>query len=157
MTMKEKKSVFDYAAQALMIFGLMVFFHSVCSYLSGPEGKDVSSLFSLGKQGLSMDSLAQLFGLSVLITVMRALFFSGRFFKKTSATVRTLGMVISGIAIIVVFVIVFDWFPAGDILPWVLFALSFGICFAVSFALTLFKQKRENEALADALARLKDE
>lgn len=155
--MEEKKTIFDYAAQALMIFGLMIVFLSVCSYFAGAEGKAVSSLFSLGAQGMSMGSLAQLFALSVITTFIRGIFCSGGVFKKMSATARTIAMVISCIAVIVVFVILFDWFPSGEILPWLYFALSFGVCFTVSFMLTLSKQKRENQAMAEALERLKRE
>lgn len=155
--MENKKTFFDYAGQALMIFGLMVAFLSVSSYFAGEEGKDTSTLFRLGAEGMSMASLAQLFGLAAVTTALRGIILSDRIFKNLSATVKTFGMVISCIAATVVFILVFDWFPAGQILPWLLFAVSFGVCFAVSFVLTISKQKRENKEMAQALARLKNE
>ncbi len=155
--MEKKKTIFDYAAQALMIFGLMVVFLSVCSCLAGDEGRQESTLFSLGAEGMSMASLAQLLGLAVLTTVIRAIFLSGGWFRKLSMLARTIGMVVCCVAVVVVFIFVFGWFPANDALPWLGFILSFGICFAVSLWITLSRQKRENEAMAEALERLKNE
>ncbi len=157
MTMEKKKTVFDYAAQILMIFGLMVLFLSVCSYFAGDDGKNHSTLFSLGAEGMSMASLVQMLGLSVLTTFIRALFLSDRILKKLSATARTIGMIISCIAVIIVFVILFDWFPSDNVLAWILFALSFGVCFTLSLCITISRQKKENEAMAKALERLKNE
>lgn len=157
MSMEKKKNIFDYAAQALMIFGLMVVFLSICSCLAGDEGKAHSSLFSLGTDGMSMASLAQMLGLSILVTLIRAIFFSDRLFKRLSVSARTVGMIASCVAVIVLFVVLFGWFPADNALAWVFFALSFGICFTVSLWLTLSRQKRENEAMAKALERLKME
>ncbi len=155
--MEKKKTIYDYAAQALMIFGLMVVFLSVCSCLAGDDGKIHSTLFSLGAEGMSMASLAQMLGLAALTTVIRAIFLSDGLFKKLSMLARTIGMVACCVAVIVVFVVVFGWFPANNALAWLFFALSFGICFAVSLWITLSKQKRENEAMAEALERLKSE
>lgn len=155
--MENKKTFFDYAAQTLIIFGLMVVFLSVCSCLAGDEGSAVSSLFRLGSRGMSMSSLAQMFALSILTTLVRAIFLSDRIFRKMPSTARILAMIICCIAVIVVFVILFDWFPSDKILPWLLFALSFGVCFTFSFVLTLSKQKRENKAMAEALERLKND
>ena len=155
--MEKKKTIYDYAAQTLMIFGLMVVFLSVCSCFAGDEGRIHSTLFSLGAEGMSMASLAQMLGLATLTTLIRALFFSDRLFKNLSVLARSIGMVICCIAVIVVFVVVFGWFPASNTLAWLFFALSFGICFAISLWITLSKQKRENEAMAEALERLKSE
>ena len=155
--MEKKKNIFDYAAQILMIFGLMVIFLSICSFLSGDDGKVHSSLFSLGSEGMSMASLAQMLGLSVIVTIIRAIFFSDRLLRRFSVAARTVGMIACCVAAIIVFVIAFRWFPADNALAWILFALSFGICFAVSLCVTLSRQKRENEAMAAALERLKME
>lgn len=155
--MEKKKTIFDYAAQALMIFGLMVVFLSVCSCFAGDDGKIHSTLFSLGAEGMSMASLAQMLGLAILTTIIRALFFSDRLFKSLSVLGRSIGMVVCCVAVIVVFVIAFGWFPAGNALAWLFFAMSFGVCFAVSLWITLSRQKRENEAMAEALDRLKNE
>lgn len=153
----EKKSIFDYIAQILMIFGLMVVFLSVCSCLAGSEGKEHSTLFSLGAEGMSMASLAQMLGLAILTSFIRWFFFSDRLFKRLSVLVRSIGMVVCCVAVIVAFVIMFDWFPSADILAWLLFALSFVVCFTVSLLITLSKQKHENQAMEKALQRLKSD
>jgi len=157
MIMENKKNIFDYAAQALMIFGLMVVFLSVCSALAGEGGAVHSTLFSLGAKGMSMSSLAQMLALSILTTLIRAILLSDRLFGNLSVLARSIAMIVCCVAAIVVFVIVFDWFPADNALAWLCFALSFGICFTVSLWVTLSRQKRENEAMAQALERLKND
>ncbi len=155
--MDRKKNIFDYAGQTLMIFGLMVAVISVCSFFAGEEGKGHSSLFRLGSEGMSIASLAQMLALSVITTFIRALFLSDRLFRKLSVTARTIGMITSCVAVIVVFIIVFKWFPLTDPLAWLSFIPSFGICFTVSLFITLSKQKKEDEAMAKALEKLKNE
>lgn len=157
MTVERKKDFFDYAGQALMIFGLMVAFISMCSYFAGDEGKVHSTLFSLGSEGMSMVSLAQIFALAVLTTLIRWFFTSDRISARLSATARTVGMIVGCVAVIIVFVVAFDWFPFANPLAWISFILSFGICFTVSILVTLSKQKKENEAMAKALEKLKND
>jgi len=121
----------------------------------GDSGKNISSLFSMGSQGLSMSSLSQIFGLAILTTLIRAIIFSERLLKRWSLTARTIIMVVCCIAIIVVFIAMFDWFPNGTIVPWLFFSISFCLCFTISLVLTKSKQNRENKAMAEALEKLK--
>lgn len=155
--MEREKNFFDYAAQVLMIFGLTTACISLCSYIAGDIGKDLSTLFALGSQGLSFATMLQIMALSVLITLSRFLFFSDRIFKRLSLGFKTAGMLISTIVIIVAFILIFDWFPAGQLWPWICFALSFTLCFGVSFFITLQKEKLENQKMAQALERFKNE
>lgn len=155
--MENRKTFFDYAAQVLMIFGLTVAAISLCSFAAGDKGKELSTFFALGSQGLSHATLAQIMGLSVLITLARFLFFSDRVIKNLSVRARTAGMLISCVAAIVAFVLIFDWFPGSDVWAWVCFAASFVLCFTVSYLLTKKREQVENDKMAEALERLKSE
>jgi Na+/H+-dicarboxylate symporter len=53
-------------------------------------------------------------------------------------------------------VILFKWFPLGDIFAWLTFAALTIICFAISFGLTMLKIKRERETYGKLLADFKE-
>lgn len=155
--MDSKKNILDYAAQALMIFGLTVASIALCSYFAGDKGREISSLFALGSQGLTLSTLLQIMALAIFITFARFLFFSDGVIKNMSVGARTAGMLISCIAIIVTFILLFDWFPKGQLWPWICFAVSFSLCFTVSYILTIKNERQENRKMAQALEKLKNE
>lgn len=43
-----------------------------------------------------------------------------------------------------------------DYLPWMMFFASFGICFAVSLAVTVCRERMENKRMEEALERLRE-
>lgn len=56
---------------------------------------------------------------------------------------------------IVVFVIVFAWFPINDIKSWIGFLLSFTICTLISVVLSRREEISENRKMEQALRRFK--
>lgn len=153
--MEERKGVLDYLAQILMIFGFMVLAMSIFCLLFGEMAQDVSSLFELGTTGITVSLLGQLLGISVLVVLLRILFFTDLIIKRMPIVLRTLSMLVLIVAVIVVFVICFDWFPVDMWEPWALFFLCFGLSFLVSMAVTIIKEKSENKQMEEALKRLK--
>ena len=50
--MEEKKNIFDYIRQLFAIYGVMVLIFVLFNLIVGDEAKSISTLFTLGSQGL---------------------------------------------------------------------------------------------------------
>lgn len=155
--MEEKKTIFDYAEQVFGIFGFSIVILNVFCRLFGEEAKDISSIFSMGKEGLSLAVMAQFFSAAVWIVLMRFLFFTDAIIKNMRIAARSVGMVVSVLIIMVVHIVIFDWFPVDNWLPWVMSFGCFGICFVISLSLSMFRERAENRKMEDALNRLKQQ
>lgn len=155
--MEDRKTIFDYIGQVFMIFGITMGIMSVFCLLFGEGAQTYSTMFSLGKEGIAVDTMMQFLLVSVCTVGLRFFFFTEQFIKNMTVPLRTVAMLVSEIAVIVLFVLVFKWFPADMWSPWVMFILCFGICFAVSLSVTVIKERMENKQMEEALERLKRE
>lgn len=155
--MEERKTIFDYVGTIFSTFGFSVVLLNVFCLLFGEQAQDFSSIFSMGKEGLSTETMMQFLGAAVLMVFLRFLFFTDRIIKNMSVVLRTLCMVLTAIGIVVIFILRFGWFPVDQWLSWFMFFLSFGICFLVSSLIAVLKEKSENKKMEEALARLKQE
>lgn len=155
--MEKEKTIFDYISQVFVIFGATVLILNMFCLLFGKDAKEVSALFSLGNQGLSVATMLQFLAMSVFITIWRFLFFTDQVIKDLSLALRTAGMFTAVVLTIIVFVLLFSWFPLGDWKAWLGFAVSFVISVAISLGLSTLKEKTEEEKMAKALERLKEE
>lgn len=155
--METNRTIFDYMRQVLVIFGLTIGFMCIICLMFGESARSYSSMFSLGSDGLKISTIGQFFLASIIITAFNFLFFSDKIIKKLSLTKRIIFMFTSVILAIVLFVILFDWFPIGDWLPWVGFLLSFGLSAGVSTAVMIKIEKTENKRMENALQRYKKE
>ena len=70
------------------------------------------------------------------------------------STATILQLFTTVILTIVIFVILFDWFPIDDLSAWAGFALSFAACTAASVAISRLKEKTENQKMEQALGRM---
>ncbi len=152
--MEEKRTVFGYLTQVFVIFGFVMLIMNAFCLLFGESAKEFSAMFALGGQGVPAGISFQLLGVAVLIVVVRFLFFTDTFFKKMSIGARTVGMLGAVIAIIAGFVVAFDWFPANQWQPWVMFLLCFGISFLGSYFVASAREREENRRMEEALRRL---
>lgn len=154
--MEERKTIFDYAGQVFITYGFSIVALNLFCVLVGEYAQDVSSIYSLGKEGLSTATMVQFFAVSICITGLRAFFFTDRMIKQMSITVRTVCMMLSIIALIVLCAAVFGWFPIGMWQAWTGFFITFTLCFVCSMFLTRLKEKTENRKMEEALRRLKE-
>ena len=138
-----------------MIFGFSMAVQSVFCLLFGENAREFSAMFSLGGEGLSIALMWQFLLISALIVFWRFLFFTETVIRNLSVTGRTMGMVTAVLLTAIVFILLFDWFPADMWQPWVMFLLCFGICFAVSTVVTDRLEKAENRKMEEALRRAK--
>lgn len=154
--MENRKTIFDYLGQALMVFGVTILILNLLCYIVGEKAKEFSTIFQMGSDGLSLSTMLQFFGTAVLITIVRLLFFTDVIFKKKSIASRTICMVLSVIVLIGIFACLFGWFPVNMWQAWVGFFVSFFLCFVVSAIISIKKEKMENEALETALKKLQE-
>lgn len=155
--MEKEKTIFDYISQVFVIFGATVLILNMFCLLFGKDAKELSTLFSLGNQGLSVATMLQFLAMSVFITVWRFLFFTDKVIRNLSLSLRTAGMFTAVVLTIIMFVLLFGWFPLDDWKAWLGFAVSFVISVAMSLGLSTLKEKTEEEKMAKALERLKEE
>lgn len=155
--MEEKKTIFDYLGQVMVTFGFSVFIMSVLCLLVGEEAQSVSTIYALGKEGISVATMMQFFCVSVCITGFRYLFFTDRVIKWMSVTMRTVCMLLATIVVIVICTVMFGWFPVGQWQAWASFLITFTVCFVGSLVVTQLKEKEENRRMEEALRRIKRE
>lgn len=154
--MEEKKTVFDYLAQVLIIFGFTMLTLNIFCLAFGDTAREFSALFQLGNRGIPTEIVFQFLCISFLITGVRYLFFTDALIRKMPVPFRTVCMLTAVVAIIAVFVIAFHWFPADMWQPWAMFFLCFGISFLGSCFVMTIKEKLENKKMKEALQRLKN-
>lgn len=155
--MEDRKTLFDYIGQVFIIFGFSIVILNLFCALVGEYAQDVSSIYSLGKEGLSTATMMQFFGVSICITILRFLFFTDRVIRQMSITTRTVCMLLSIIALIIVSALMFEWFPVDMWQPWAGFLITFALCFTGSMFVTRMKEKTENRKMEEALQRLKEQ
>ncbi len=155
--MIKKDTIFDFMTNVMMIFGVSVMCILLFTFIFGEDAKEVSTIFALGNQGVTLTTLLQFFASSFLITVLEWMFFTDKIFKKMSLTVRFILTFFSIVILIAVFATIFRWFPVNMVLPWVMFLICFAVCATVSVVLSVLKEKRDNAKLQNALELLKGE
>lgn len=153
--MEDKKSVFDYIKQLLSIFGTVVLIIAGISYFIGDEAQSVSSIFSLGSGGISLATLMQFLLLSVVCVAADTIFNTDLLIKNMPLLLRNLLFFTTASIAVVVMVLVFDWFPVGQMWAWISFIICFVVCTVGSTIITRAEERAENKKMQDALNRLK--
>ena len=153
--MEKKENIFDLLGQMIFIFGVTVTCLSIFVILFGADAKGVSTIFALGDKGLAAATLGQFLLMSAMITVLRFLFFTDFIIKRWSIVLRTVCMFILVVIMIGTFAAYFGWFPVNEMKSWIMFFVSFFVCCTVSVTLSVWKEKKENEKLQNALERMK--
>ncbi|MBQ6787956.1 MAG: hypothetical protein IJO85_09545 [Lachnospiraceae bacterium] len=155
--MEKKRTIFDYLGQVLMIFGITILILNVFCVVFGENAKEISTMFAMGSDGISVSTSFQFLLVSIIVVVLRFLFFTDSIIKNMSLPVRTGSMYVAIISVILVMNWVFGWFPADMWQAWLGFVLSFIVCSVVSTITVLVKDKLENEKMQDALKKYKQE
>lgn len=155
--MEERKTIFDYLAQVLIIFGFSMLILNLLCIVFGDSARSLpSSMFALGSRGIATETAFQYLTVSALITGLRFLFFSDRFIPKMSVPLRTVCMLGSVLLITTAFIIRFQWFPFDLWQAWIMFFVCFLLSFVCSYLVMLLKERTENRKLQEALKKLKE-
>lgn len=153
--MENRKTIFDYLGQVLIVFGFSTVVLNLFCLLIGEDAQSISAIYSLGKEGISVTTSLQFLGVSVCITGFRFVFFTDGFIRQMSVVMRTVCMFVSIILLIAVCAVLFDWFPVDMWQPWAAFLLTFAACSAASLFLMALKEKAENRKMEEALNKIK--
>lgn len=153
--MEKKKTIFDYLAQVMIIFGFTMLVMNIFCLAVGNSAKGVSTMFELGSQGVPVKIAFEFLCISALLVGVQFVFFTDIFIKRMPIWLRTTCMLSAVLIIIIAFVIMFRWFPLNMWQPWVLFFICFGISFLGSCLVMTIKEKIENRRMEEALQRLK--
>lgn len=154
--MEEKDTLFDYLEHVVFTYGIMMVLMLCFTVLVGEDAAEISSLFSLRDKGLPKEIMLQFLGISFFINGWRSIFMTEIIIKRMSVVVRIGLMLTMTVCTIVVFVLVFGWFPADMWEPWVLFILSFLLCFAASISIMTLKTRAENKKMEEGLNKIKE-
>lgn len=154
--MERNKTVFDYLAQILTIFGFSMLILNLFCMIFGDSAQSLSSMFALGSQGVPAEIAFQYLVISVLIVGIRFLFFSDRLIKNMPIPVRTVCMLGCVLLITAAFIVRFQWFPADLWIAWAMFFVCFLLSSICSYLVMLLKEKTENRKLKEALDRFKE-
>ncbi len=155
--MIKKSSVFDFLTHVMVIWGISLLVLFVFIILFGEDAKGYSKIFELGKDGLPVMTAMQFLLLAVVITLLRWLFFTDRVIKEMSIPKRSIGMFVTVIIVVGFLSGICGWFPINQVLPWVMFFISFFVCTFIGVLVSAFKEKSENIKMQEALERLKEE
>ena len=151
--MEENRSIFDYISKVFTVFGVVILIHVIIGSIVGSDASEMSTLFSLGSEGLAMSTILQLFVLSVIVIVLQTVFLTDKLIKNMPIVLRIILMFVSVTCAIVVFVIAYKWFPVNDAMAWGGFFISFAICSLAGVVLSRLKEKAENKKMDAALKK----
>ena len=155
--MIRKNTVFDFLESVFVIFGITVL--SLCVFVTmfGNEAKEISDIFSLGNDGVSIATLIQFFCMSFLVCAIRFICFTNLIIKKLSISGRTIVMFVSVIVAVGVFAAVFHWFPVDMALPWIMFFFCFSVYAALGITLSVLEETNDDKAREDAQVQVAEE
>ncbi len=154
--MEDNKTIFNYIGQVFATYGIIIFIFIILGITTGDGASECSSLFEFGNQGFSIATLLQLFIFSTIVSVSQIAFHTDRWIKNMSLFFRNVLFFGVIVLTIVIFIIIFEWFPINSIKAWGSFILSFGTCTAIGVTFSILKEKAENKKMEQALNRFKD-
>lgn len=143
----EKMNSKKFISSTAEIFTLSLLFVSIFNIILSSESdnmRKLSVLFALCGEGLSFTALGELLVLSVIISALRSIWFSPRFFKNLLMLNRVTFMLVSVFLTSGICSVLFGWFPPSMWQAWLGFVLSFGIGTAVSFAVMFIRTRAES-------------
>ena len=155
--MEENKTLFHTTGAVFTTYGVIVVIFLLLNLILGDAANGYSSLFAYGRGAFSTGTLAELFVLSLLISVCRSVLLTDRWIRTMSMLKRNILFFLTVTVFIVIFVIAFQWFPLQDPLAWVGFIVSFAVCSALGVLISRLREKAENEKMNRALEQYRAE
>ena len=148
--MEDSRDVYKFFKELFTLYGIvvvMIMFITVIVTSISDEVAEVSTMFRLGSEGLSMATLVQLLGMTFLISVYRLIFMTDACNIKMSFIKRMVVFFSLAFITAVVFSIIFKWFPINSITSWI----GFVVCYIVAVYKSTAITKRENQKMQEAL------
>lgn len=155
--MEKRFTVFGFLSKVFMIYGITTGLLNVFCILFGDMAKDFSTMFSLAGKGVSVATSMQFLLAVTAVIIMRMVFMTDMLIKDMALPARITAMFASVFALMIVFILIFGWFPSNDPLAWILFAVCFTVSCAVSVMISTAAERQENRRLEEALHRIKND
>ncbi len=155
--MEKKQSVFNYLIQVFMIYGIANVLLNLFALIFGESAEEISTIFSMGNDGVGAATCFQFLLAMFLIVGIEYLFTSDSMIKLLPMMARMVLLLGLALGVITGFILMFDWFPAGEFLPWAMFLLCFIISFVISVAVSSAYEKQESRKMEEALKKYKEE
>lgn len=153
--MEEKKTIFDYLAQVMCIFGFSILFIAVIiRFFGGDMGEKGEIFFLQGNESLPVHIIFQFFLLSIVIEAICYLIMTDWIIKRVNVVMRTVITIFAVLIVSSLFVILFRWFPINDWQYWRIFIFCFILCSVVSVMITMINDRLENKKLEQGLEKL---
>jgi hypothetical protein len=149
--MEKRKTIFNYISEIFAVYGIIVAIYVLLSLFIGDYVGGYSSMFRLGNKGLSNATLLQLLLLATIIIAVRNIFLTDRWIKKMPIISRNILFFLTIIVVMIVMIVLFDWFPINDWQAWVGFFISYTVSMSVSVLISRLKERAENDKLKTAL------
>lgn len=150
-------SLLKFLSHVFMIYGITTGLLNIFCILFGESAHGFSTIFSFGSAGVSVaTSLQFLLAVSVIVG-LRSVFMTDILIKKMPLAARIIVMFAGAFGTILVFVFLFDWFPADMPMAWIMFIVCFILSCAVSTIISMLAERQENRKLEEALKRYKEE
>lgn len=150
-------SPLKYLAQVFMIYGITTGLLNIFCIMFGKSAHGLSTIFSLGTEGVGVATSFQFLLAVSVIVGLRVIFTTDLLIKKMPLAARIVALFAGAFATILVFIFVFDWFPADMPIAWIMFIVCFVISCAASTLISVLAEKQENRKLEEALKRYKEE
>lgn len=150
-------SLLKFLSQVFMIYGITSGLLNIFCLLFGASAQEFSTIFSFGNAGVSVATSFQFLLAVSVIVGLRFLFMTDLLIKKMPTAARIIVMFAGAFSTILVFIFLFDWFPADLPLAWIMFIVCFILSCAISTILSALAERQENRKLEEALKRYKEE
>ncbi len=155
--MDKNFSILKYLSQVFMIYGITTGLLNIFCILFGTSAYSFSTIFSLGNSGVGVATSFQFLLAVSVIVGLRVIFMTDILIKKMPLAARTVAMFAGAFTTILIFIFLFDWFPADMPIAWIMFIACFIISCFVSTFISILAEKQENRRLEEALKRYKEE
>ena len=153
--MENKRTILDFMSFVMRTFGICICFLLALTIMANTDMMKTSNMFVFRNEAISIAILLQFLLLSFLTAILVFLFTSAYMIRLLSLTTRLILLPISIILCLGITIYFFGWFPTSSPLPWILFVVSFLLCFGSSVAITLHKNKKADAVLNKALEEMK--
>lgn len=153
--MENKRNFLDFMGFVMKTFGICICLLVVLTIMATAEMSEAGNIFIYGNEAISITILLQFLLLSFIVAILVFLFTSAYMIRLLSLTARLILMPVSIILCLGIAIYFFDWFPTGSPLPWILFVVNFLICYGISVAITLHRNKKVDAVLNKALEEMK--
>ena len=147
---------YRFVTQFMLIFSIMVLSILIPGSFMEKSAKEYSTFFAMAPHGISFASLWQMLAAAFGVTLIQNIIFETKVFQKMMTLYKTILMLACILILIIIFVLLFGWFPVDMAMGWISFIATFALCFIVSAAVMVTKTRRESQTYDRLLTEYKE-